>query len=103
MEQTSKCSGRNRDFHSRECLSLNIYAPCRFDIPIPTFQELFQEHLIAPFFVFQIFCVALWFLDEMWYYSLFTLFMLFVFESTVVMQVRRHEPFIGLRVRLNIS
>ena len=62
----------------------------RFDIPIPSFIELFKEHAVAPFFVFQMFCVALWFLDEMWYYSLFTLFMLIVFESTVIMQVIKH-------------
>lgn len=62
------------------------YGLNRFDIPIPSFLDLFKEHAVAPFFVFQLFCVALWFLDEQWYYSLFSVFMLVSFEMTTVFQ-----------------
>lgn len=64
------------------------YGENKFDIPIPTFMELFKEHAVAPFFVFQIFSVALWCMDEQWYFSLFSLFMLVSFEMTTVFQRR---------------
>jgi cation-transporting ATPase 13A1 len=70
----------------RICKCMNFPTESRFDIPIPTFAELFKEQALAPFFIFQLFCVSLWFLDEMWYYSIFTVMMLVVFESTVVFQ-----------------
>ncbi|KAJ3008938.1 hypothetical protein HKX48_008260 [Thoreauomyces humboldtii] len=79
---------------------LEKYGPNKFDIPIPKFAELFKEHLMAPFFVFQLFCVALWFLDDMWYYSLFTLVMLLVFESTVVFQrLRNLQEFRSMSIK----
>lgn len=67
---------------------LKIYGENKFDIPIPTFLELFKEHAVSPFFVFQVFCVALWMMDDSWYYSLFSLFMLVSFECTTVFQRR---------------
>ena len=52
-------------------------------LQLPAFAELLGEQVVAPFFLFQIFCVALWSLDEYWYYAIFTLFALLSFESTV--------------------
>eukprot|EP01127_Copromyxa_protea_P018494 TRINITY_DN583_c2_g1_i1.p1 TRINITY_DN583_c2_g1~~TRINITY_DN583_c2_g1_i1.p1 ORF type:complete len:1233 (-),score=306.15 TRINITY_DN583_c2_g1_i1:28-3393(-) len=60
------------------------YGENKFDIPLPTFKELYLEHAVAPFFVFQVVCCFLWFLDEYWYYSIFILIMLVVLEGTVV-------------------
>lgn len=31
-----------------------LYGKNEFDIPIPTFLELIAEHMVAPFFVFQV-------------------------------------------------
>ncbi|XP_063934801.1 probable manganese-transporting ATPase catp-8, partial [Zophobas morio] len=60
----------------------------RFEIPMPTFLEMYIEQITSPFFVFQVFCVALWCLEEYWQYSLFNLVMILGFEASVV-QSRR--------------
>ena len=60
------------------------YGPNAFQVRQPTFSELYKAQLLSPFTVFQLFCVILWMLDEMWQYSAFTLFMILTFEGTVV-------------------
>ena len=55
-------------------------------IPIPSFFALYKEHIVAPFFVFQLFCILLWVFDDYGLHSFITLCMLLFFEATVVGQ-----------------
>ena len=68
------------------------YGPNSFKVPLPTFWELYAEHAVAPFFVFQVFCVGLWCLDEYPQYAIFTLVMLLVLEGlTVISRIKSLE------------
>ncbi|KAH9781717.1 putative manganese-transporting ATPase PDR2 [Citrus sinensis] len=76
-----KCTGHSTE--AKIAVATEKWGRNVFEYPQPTFQKLMKENCMEPFFVFQVFCVGLWCLDEYWYYSLFTLFMLFMFESTM--------------------
>ena len=60
-----------------------LYGPNKTVLQLPKFGELLAEQVVQPFFLFQVFCVVLWSLDEYWYYALFTLVALLMFESTL--------------------
>ncbi|KAL6948399.1 putative cation-transporting ATPase 1 [Hanseniaspora uvarum] len=82
IEKYQKNTGLKGDLSNLQ----RLYGKNSFDIPIPAFLELFKEHAVSPFFVFQIFCIALWFLDDMWYFSLFNLFTVVAMEASTVFQ-----------------
>lgn len=60
------------------------FGPNSYQIPIPSFKELMIEHVLAPFFVFQVFSILCWMLDEYFIYSVFSLVALFIIEANTV-------------------
>ena len=55
-------------------------------IPIPSFLNLYKEHIITPFFLFQIFSTILKVFDNYSFYSLISLIMVCIFEIIIVTQ-----------------
>jgi len=71
--------------HSDQLTASQIrFGKNEFNVRQPSFREMYKAQLLSPFTVFQLFCVVLWLLDDYWQYSFFTLFMILVFEATVV-------------------
>ena len=79
---------KNGGFESQQAMTTaaNSFGKNILPLDVPEFLPLLVDHMFQPFFVFQMFCVLLWCLDEYWMYSLFTGFMMFVMEGTVVFQ-----------------
>lgn len=71
--------------HTTKSLNLakHVYSNNSIRINLPPFVDLLKQQLVAPFFLFQLLCVLLWCLDEYWYYAIFTLCSLILFECTV--------------------
>ena len=75
----------SQELHKREAL----YGANKVDIPVPPFSHLFLEQLLSPIPIFQLFCSALWMMDEYWKYTIFTLFSICGFEFSTAVQRKK--------------
>ena len=64
FEHYQKSTGFGNE--GRVAAALAKWGPNRFVVPLPRFADMLKEQLVAPFFVFQVFCVGLWCLDDYW-------------------------------------
>lgn len=49
--------------------SLKLYGQNVIEVAVKSYWELFRSEIINPFYLFQIFSITLWCLDEYYYYS----------------------------------
>jgi cation-transporting ATPase 13A1 len=81
--------------HSDVPTRTNYYGPNSYDVPVPTFLQLLKEHTLAPFFVFQVFSILCWMLDQYFIYPLLMLASLLMIEANTVRT--RHSNLLELR------
>ena len=67
----------------------SLYGLNTVDIPVPPFWKLYMDQLLSPIPIFQLFCSALWMMDEYWKYTIFTLLSIFGFEVSTTMQRKK--------------
>ena len=53
------------DFHPR----LALYGANNIDVPVKSYQVLFIEEILHPFYIFQILSIALWMYEKYFYYA----------------------------------
>lgn len=46
-----------------------MYGQNTIEIAVKSYWELFRSEILNPFYLFQIFSITLWCLDEYWYYA----------------------------------
>lgn len=84
----------------------SYFGPNSYEVPVPSFMELLKQHMLAPFFVFQVFAISCWMLDEYFIYPLFSLLSLLIVEGNTVRT--RQSNLLELRgvqnepIRLNV-
>lgn len=80
--ETAEVYLASRGLHAAQAdVARKRYGANALRFPEPSIGGCLAEQCTQPFFVFQILCVVLWCLDEYWYYALFTLVMLLLFEA----------------------
>ena len=63
---------------------IDLWGPNVLDVPVPSFLSMLRAQMLSPLVMFQVFCSALWMLDEYWSFTLWTLGMLLLFEGCVL-------------------
>lgn len=65
------------------CFRLQLYGSNIIEIAVKSYWELFRSEILNPFYLFQIFSITLWCLDDYYYYAgcVFVLSAISIFAS----------------------
>lgn len=73
---------------------LQLYGQNTIEIAVKTYWELFCSEILNPFYLFQIFSITLWCLDEYWYYASCVFFLSAVSIFTSLYETRKVSKFV---------
>nr|XP_043893545.1 cation-transporting ATPase 13A2 isoform X2 [Solea senegalensis] len=77
--------------HQEQCLRRRIYGPNLIDVPVKPYLKLLFEEILNPFYVFQLFSITLWLIDEYYFYAICILILSVLSISVSLYETRKQS------------
>ncbi|XP_070695999.1 polyamine-transporting ATPase 13A2 [Pempheris klunzingeri] len=89
--------------HLEQSSRRRIYGPNLIDVPVKPYMKLLFEEVLNPFYVFQLFSITLWMIDNYYFYGI-CIFLISVFSIVISLyEIRKQSVTLGNMARLVIN
>ncbi|XP_034027851.1 cation-transporting ATPase 13A2 isoform X2 [Thalassophryne amazonica] len=86
--------------YEEQSLRRRVYGVNLIDVPVKSYVQLLFEEVLNPFYVFQLFSITLWIIDEYYYYALCIFIISILSIATSLYEIRKQSTTLHNMARL---